>query len=96
MAIAWLWEHRRDAAGEGSYSFTMLTLNADEHARLPLVFAVLRQYFTDDADRQQVIALQDKCQLSAYGLSGWQAPAAQVFHRWMCRPTRWPISRPCN
>jgi hypothetical protein len=48
----------------------------------PLVFGVLRLYFTDEADRQQVIALQEHfklCPLSAYGQPDWQAPPAQVF-----------------
>jgi hypothetical protein len=51
-------------------------------APTPLVFGVLRLYFADDADRQQVIALQDRFELfplSAYGQPDWQAPLAQVF-----------------
>lgn len=48
----------------------------------PLVFGVLRLYFADDADRQQVIALQDRFELfplSAHGQPTWQAPLARVF-----------------
>ncbi|WP_353740948.1 DUF1214 domain-containing protein [Pseudomonas fluorescens] len=48
----------------------------------PLLFGLLRLYFADDADRQQVIALQERFELfplSAHGQSGWQAPPAQIF-----------------
>jgi hypothetical protein len=51
-------------------------------APTPLLFGVVRLYFADDLDRQQVIALQDLFELfplSAYGKAGWQAPPAQVF-----------------
>lgn len=59
----------------------------DEVARVyrapaPLLYGVVRLYFADDLDRQQVIALQERLQLfplSRYGATNWQAPQAQVF-----------------
>lgn len=52
------------------------------HAPTPLVFGLLRLYFADEADRQQVIALQGHfhmCPLSVCTQPDWQAPAAEVF-----------------
>ncbi|WP_165957278.1 DUF1254 domain-containing protein [Pseudomonas sp. H9] len=48
----------------------------------PLLYTVLRLYFDNDADRQNVIALQDEFQaypLSAYGQTAWVAPESSVF-----------------
>ncbi|MGE8066000.1 DUF1254 domain-containing protein [Pseudomonas sp. NPDC089569] len=48
----------------------------------PLLLGLLRVYFSDEADRQQVIALQERFELfplSTYGKPGWQAPPANVF-----------------